>query len=277
LEIQPGSELLSPREFDRITKLVYRACGIDLKQGKLQMVQARLRKIIRHGKFGSFNAFYQHVAADNTGQELIALLDALTTNFTSFMREPAHFDFLRETILPAIKGEIRIWSSACSTGEEPFTIAFSLLEELGMEASPRAHILATDISTRALAAGKQATYPAKRFDGLSADWRRKYLMRGSGRWEGWYRVKPLVRGMIEFRRLNLMEPIRHPQLFHVIFCRNVMIYFNKATQEELVNRLAACLEPGGYLLTGIPKASPGLNIPTNISSPLSTGRGRHRC
>ncbi len=267
METRPVSEVLSPREFDQITELAYRTCGIDLKNGKQELVQARLGRKIRQGQFGSFKQYYDHVVTDTTGEELIALLDALTTNFTSFLREPAHFDFLRRTIAPGLKDQIRIWSAACSTGEEPYTIAFSLLEELGTPAASRIHILASDISSRALAAAERGVYEAERFKEFPKDWLSKYLLRGSDRWEGWFRVKPPVRRMIEFRRLNLMETFRPSQLFHVIFCRNVMIYFNKKTQEQLVNRFAACLKPGGYLLIGHSESLTGVEHPYTYVKP----------
>jgi chemotaxis protein methyltransferase CheR len=267
LETRPASEELSQREFDRITDLAFRTCGIDLKNGKQELVQARLGKKIRQGKFNSFKQYYEHVVADTTGQELIALLDALTTNFTSFLREASHFDLLRKTIVPSLKGQIRIWSAACSTGEEPYTIAFSLLEELGMPAASRIHILASDISSRALAAAERGAYETERFRDFPKDWLGKYLLRGSDRWEGWFRVKPPIRSMIEFRRLNLMEPFRPAQPFHVIFCRNVMIYFNKETQGQLVNRFASCLAPGGYLLIGHAESLTGLEHPYDYVKP----------
>jgi len=258
---------LSPREFNQITELAYRTCGIDLKNGKEELVQARLGKKIRQGKFSSFKEYYEHVVADKSGEELIALLDALTTNFTSFLREAGHFELLRKTIAPGIKGTIRIWSAACSTGEEPFTIAFSLLEELGMPAASRIQILASDISSRALAAAERAVYATDRFKDFPPDWPRKYLLRGSEGSQGWFQVKPAIRRMVEFQRLNLMEPFRPPNLFNVIFCRNVMIYFNKATQEQLVNRFALCLEPGGYLLIGHSESLTGLKHPYQYVKP----------
>lgn len=267
MAILPESEILSPGEFEQIRALAYKTCGIDLKDGKRQLVQARLGKKIREGKFGSFKEYYNHVVADGSGEELIALVDALTTNFTSFLREPAHFDFLRKTILPGLKSPIRIWCAASSTGEEPFTIAFSLLEELGMEGGSRAHILATDISTRALDTACRAVYPAERFAGMPADWLSKYLLRGSDRWQDWYRVKPAIRNMIEFRRLNLVERFQHARVFQVIFCRNVMIYFDKPTQADLVNRMAAFLEPGGYLLIGHSESLTGLTHPYQYVKP----------
>ena len=267
MALHPENEVISPHEFEQISELAYRTCGIDLKNGKQQLVQARLGRKIREGKFGSFEAYYHHVLADSSGEELAAMLDALTTNFTSFLREPAHFEFLRKTILPHLRNPIRIWCAACSTGEEPFTIAFSVLDGLGIEAGSRASILATDISTRALAWARRAAYPAERFTACPPDWLSKYLLCGAGRWQGWYRVKPAVRNMIEFRRLNLMEPFRHSQPFQVIFCRNVMIYFDKATQQNLVCRMAACLEPGGYLLIGHSESLTGLQHPYQYIQP----------
>lgn len=264
---RPAAELLSQREFDQITELAYRTCGIDLKNGKQELVQSRLGKKIRQGKFESFKQYYDHVVADRTGEELIALLDALTTNFTSFLREAAHFDFLRKTIVPCLNGQIRIWSAACSTGEEPYTIAFSLLEELGMPATSRIQILASDISTRVLASAERGAYLAERFKDVPRDWLSRYLLRGSDHLEGWFQVKPIIRRMIEFRRLNLMETFRPAQPFQVIFCRNVMIYFNKETQEQLVNRFASCLAPGGYLLIGHSESLTGLKHPYEYIKP----------
>jgi chemotaxis protein methyltransferase CheR len=264
---RPASEIISPRELEQITDLAYKSCGIDLKNGKQELVQARLGKKIREGQFKSFKDYYEHVVADKTGESLVALLDALTTNFTSFLREATHFDFLRKTILPGVKGPVRIWSSACSTGEEPYTIAFSLLEELGLSAASRIDILASDISSRALAAAERGAYAEERFKDFPADWLRKYFLRGSGRWDGWYRVKPLFSSLIEFRRFNLMDTPSPAQPFHVIFCRNVMIYFNKETQEQLVNRFASCLVPGGYLLIGHSESLTGLKHPYDYIKP----------
>ncbi|MGD1069572.1 MAG: protein-glutamate O-methyltransferase CheR [Bryobacteraceae bacterium] len=263
----PTNEVLSPAAFLKIGELALRTCGIELRDGKQQLVQARLGKKIRQGNFASFDEYYRHVVADPTGLELTALLDALTTNFTSFLREASHFDFLRKSIMPHLAGTIRVWSAACSTGEEPFTVAFSLLEELGMGAAGRIRILASDLSSRVLETAARGAYQAERFSACPPEWQRKYLLRGSERWEGWYRVKPEVRRLIEFRRLNLMETFQPRHLFHAIFCRNVMIYFDRETQAQLVNRLAACLEPGGYLLIGHSESLTGLAHPYQYIKP----------
>lgn len=260
-------EQLSQRELNLVTDLAYRTCGIDLRKGKKELVQARLGRKIRQGQFGSFKQYYDHVVTDTTGEELIALLDALTTNFTSFLREPAHFDFLRRTIAPGLKDQIRIWSAACSTGEEPYTIAFSLIEELGNAAASRIHLLASDISARALATAERGVYQAERFRDFPPDWLSRYLLRGADRAKGWFRVKPAIRGMIEFQRVNLMEPFPPAKSFQVIFCRNVMIYFDKETQQRLVNRFASCLDPGGYLLIGHSESLTGLKHPYDYVKP----------
>ena len=243
---------LKPHEFEAIRRLAYEKFGLDLRNGKEELVAARLGKRMRQGGFDSFEKYYRHVVGDSTGEALIGMIDALATNHTSFLREAAHFDFLKQSVLPDLlkRPHIEMWSAACSTGEEPYTLAFTLWDQWGADAFRKVRILATDISTKALAAAESAVYPAERFSAVPTGWLRQYLLRGEGRWKGWYRVKPAVRSQIEFARLNLVEPFSQRSLFPVIFCRNVMIYFDKPTQEGLVNRLAACLEPGGYLFIG---------------------------
>src|SRR5579872_465104 len=246
-EVRP----LTAREFEQFRHLAYDKFGLDLRNGKEQLVSARLGKKIRELHFRSYQEYYRHVLEDSSGEALAALIDALTTNHTSFFRESAHFDFLRQTILPALRDRPRIgiWSAACSSGEEPYTIAFSVIEELGEGAFDKLRILATDISARVLASAQKGVYPAARFEGMPPLQQRRFLLRGERR-KDWYQVKPEVRGLVEYSRLNLMENFAHLGPFPVIFCRNVMIYFDKPTQQELVRRLAGRLEPGGYLLIG---------------------------
>jgi chemotaxis protein methyltransferase CheR len=200
---------------------------------------------------------------------LIGMIDALATNHTGFLREPAHFDFLRDQILPALAGRhtIDIWSAACSTGEEPYTIAFTAMENMLSSDYGRLRILATDISTKALDSARHATYPAERFAELPPGWMPRFLLRGQGRWKGWYRIKPEVSGRVEFARLNLVEPFSHTRRFPLILCRNVMIYFDKPTQERVVNRLAGHLEPGGYLFVGHAESLTGVDHPLQYVRP----------
>ncbi len=243
---------LKAREFAEIRRLAYDTFGLDLRAGKETLVAARLGKQIRQSGCRSFEEYYQRVVADSTGESLINLIDALTTNHTSFFREPAHFDFLRKTFLPEWKsrGSIDVWSAACSTGEEPYSIAMCILEEFGPAMPGKLRILATDISTRVLAKAVDGIYPAERFEGLPPLQLRKYWLRGEAGWAGSYRAKKELRALIEFRRLNLLDPLPQIGRFPLIFCRNVMIYFDKLTQQRVVEHLSGCLEPGGYLFTG---------------------------
>jgi chemotaxis protein methyltransferase CheR len=265
---------LTRREFEQFRRLAYEEFGLDLHDGKEQLVSARLGKKIRELRFQSYQEYYRHVLEDQTGEALAALIDALTTNHTSFFRESAHFDYLRQTILPGLRdrSQITIWSAACSSGEEPYTIAFSAIEELGEAAFDRVRILATDISNKVLANAHRGVYPAARFEPMPAAQLRRYLLRGQKQWKDWYQVKPEVRRMVEFRRLNLMEDFAHLGPFPVIFCRNVMIYFDKPTQQELVRRLAARLEPGGYLLIGHAESLNAIEHPLRYLKPAVYGK-----
>jgi chemotaxis protein methyltransferase CheR len=242
---------ISLAEFDRFRRLAYEKAGIDLKSGKEHLVSARLGKKIRELNLGSYDNYYRHVVADRTGAALTSLIDALTTNHTHFFREPAHFVFLRRHVLPQLRSRPRIemWSAACSSGEEPYTLAFCLKDYLRAAAS-RARILATDISTKVLAQAHRAIYPAERFSSTTPEDLRRYLLRAGSGSQVSYQIKPELRDMVEFRPVNLMENLSHLGTFPVIFCRNVMIYFDKPTQEGVVRRLTERLEPGGYLFIG---------------------------
>jgi chemotaxis protein methyltransferase CheR len=276
---------LKAREFAKIRQLAYDTFGLDLRAGKETLVSARLGKLIRKSAFGSFDEYYQHVVSDSTGESLVNLIDALTTNHTSFFREPAHFDFLRKTFLPEWKdrGDIDIWSAACSTGEEPYSIAMCLLDELGPAPPGKVHILATDISTRVLAKAGKGIYTADRFEGLPGLQLRRYWLRGEAGWAGSYRAKKELRDRIEFRRLNLLDPVPQIGRFALIFCRNVMIYFDRPTQQRVVEHLAGCLEPGGYLLTGHAESITGIEHGLQYVQPAvyrkasSTGREKRKC
>jgi chemotaxis protein methyltransferase CheR len=246
---------LTAGEFRQISELVYQRFGLDLKKGKEALVAARLGKRLRQKGIKSFAEYYRHVLADSSGEALIELIDSLTTNHTSFMREKAHFEFLTRAIKEEFSAlaSLEIWCAASSTGEEPYSIAMCLAEALprGPESRRRGfRILATDISTRVLAHAKRGVYVAERFKELPAAWRRAYLLRGEGECKGSYKIKPDLASYVEYQRLNLIEPFPHRRRFHVIFCRNVMMYFDKSTQQDIVQRLSACLEPGGYLFVG---------------------------
>jgi chemotaxis protein methyltransferase CheR len=259
-EIASEAPALRSIDFARIRSLAYQKFGLDLKGGKEELVSARLGKMVRNGGFQSLDEYYKHVVGDASGEALIGMIDALATNFTSFYREPAHFEFLAREIVPGWKErrQIRIWSAACSSGEEPYTLAFSLLEQLGGATQPALSILATDISTKALQTAQRGVYPAERFESVPAGWMRRFLLRGQDSSKGLYKVKPEVQLLIRFQRLNLIEPLPQTEPFALILCRNVMIYFDKPTQQRVVDRLADCLEPGGYLFVGHSESLAGL-------------------
>ncbi len=260
---------LTGNQFRRIAELARREFGLELGEGKQHLVASRLGKLMRQQGIFSFRDYYQRIEQDATGGALVELIDALTTNHTSFFREQAHFDFLVEQVFPDWKrsGPERIWSAASATGEEPYTIALLAREYFGAESSSLPQIVASDISTRALAAARKGIYREERFQGVLTPWLKKHLLHGEGHWRGWYRMRPEILAMVQFHRINLIEPLPEMGSFAVIFCRNVMIYFSRETQELLVNRLAACLQPGGYLFVGHSESLSGIRHPLQHLQP----------
>jgi chemotaxis protein methyltransferase CheR len=252
----PSTDTLAPETFAKIRRLVYDKAGIDLRSGKEQLVAARLGRKLRETQSATYEEYLRFVDKDRSGESLIALIDALTTNFTSFMRETAHFDFLRQTILPKLssRSTIDFWCAASATGEEPYSLMFTMLD-----AHPQCRLLATDISTKALDAARKGIYPAERFAACRKDWLPRYLLKGDGDFAGLYQVKPEVARRIEFRRLNLVEAFDPGRRFPLISCRNVLMYFDQPTQERVVNRLVTFLEPGGYLFVGHSERLAGIN------------------
>ncbi|MBW1742816.1 MAG: protein-glutamate O-methyltransferase CheR [Deltaproteobacteria bacterium] len=249
---------LSDLDFRRFSALVYEKCGIHLRKGKKELVRARLGKRLREGGFEDFKAYYRFLTQDGSGNELVKMLDAISTNLTSFFREGKHFDFLQDNIFPSYvadreaggRSRRRFWSAGCSSGEEPYSLAMCLLEYFGNGSDHDNKVLATDISTKVLAQARTGVYRAARFDKVPNALLRKYFHRGYGKQEGYFRVKPLLKEVVQFRRFNLMEPFAFKEGFDLIFCRNVMIYFNRSTQVALVNKFYDVLRDGGYLFVG---------------------------
>lgn len=256
---------LSDRDFRRFSSLVHEKCGIELHGGKKELVRARLGKRLREGGFKDFRAYYDYVLEDDRGEELVKMLDAISTNLTSFFREEKHFDFLNHTVFPSCVAEngrcsrLRVWSAGCSSGEEPFSLAICMMEYFGDKLPFDAKILGTDISTKVLARARDGIYAGERLNKIPKVLLRKYFQKGCGAQEGRFRVKPFLRSLVEFQRFNLMDPFPFREKFHVVFCRNVMIYFNKQTQQELVNKFHDCLVDGGYLLIGHSESLTGID------------------
>jgi chemotaxis protein methyltransferase CheR len=286
---------LSDAEFRLISETVYKHCGITLNENKRDMVQARLAKQLRDGGHASVSEYLKQVMSDASGDEFTDLIDAISTNLTSFFREADHFQYIKETLVPAMVKRSRTdqnrrllaWCAACSSGEEPYSLGITLCQSLvsasrlpgrpmpavdsqGGPAGWDIRILATDISTRMLRTAAAAQYPEARLTGVPPDCREVYFQadpqaphRPERRHDPerihLHEVRPFLRRMIRFRHLNLMDPWPFKGPFDLIFCRNVMIYFDQATQERLVSRFGQCLRPGGLLFTGHSESLSGIN------------------
>ncbi len=258
--------VLGEKEFRQISDLVYEHCGINLHDGKKELVRSRLAKRLHKGRFTSFSSYIKHVLEDPTGKEFSILIDSLSTNLTKFFREERHFEYIRAQLLPRLvkakesrrQFRIRGWSAGCSSGEEPYSIALTLLDALGGKGCWDIKLLATDVSTRILERAQAGVYDKDRIDPIPLPLRSKYFMsRREGNKER-YEVGPAMREMVIFRYLNLMKdwPIKGPLDF--IFCRNVMIYFDKPTQARLIRRFYDLLGSGGVLFTGHSESLTGI-------------------
>jgi len=259
---------LGRREFEELRKLAYGTFGLDLREGKETLVAVRLGRRLRALGCSSYAEYLRILREDRAGEELSQLVDSLTTNFTSFLREPDHFQLLEKKILPCLRGRemVSIWSAGCATGEEPYSILFTALDAMGVGAERRIRVFATDISTRALAQARSGRYPASRCSQLPQHWRTRFWERVPGAAMD-MQVRSEYRQLVEFRRFNLMEGMGRLPVFPVIFCRNVMIYFDKATQEKLLNGFATRLEPGGYMLIGHSESLMGVRHPFEYVMP----------
>ncbi|MEW5723353.1 MAG: protein-glutamate O-methyltransferase [Thermodesulfobacteriota bacterium] len=266
---------LTDEDFYALSRLVHQKAGINLHEGKKELVRARLAKRIREGGFGDFGRYYRYVVEDESGDELVHLLDAISTNLTSFFREPKHFAFMVEKFLPELEKaksprndrRLRIWSAGCSTGEEAYSIAMTVLDHSPYFNHGDFKVLGTDLSTRALARALRGVYRFDRVKDIPPDLLRRHFQKGRGDWTGWYRVKPELGHACVFRHLNFVEsfPFRRP--FDLIFCRNVMIYFDKPTQHDLVRRLHQALAEGGYLFIGHSESLTGPGNPFKYVQP----------
>ncbi len=234
------------------------------------MIVSRLSKRLRTLELDSFQAYYDMVAGETEGEEFTLLLDLVSTNKTDFFREPKHFDFLREQTLPTLQStrRVRIWSSASSSGEEPDTIAMTLYDSVPDPERWDFKILASDISTRVLARAASGIYEDERVRDLPKDVVERHFLRGKGERAGMIKVKPHLIEMVRYRRINLMDeafPVKEP--LDLIFCRNVMIYFDRPTQAQLVTKFYRYLKPGGYLFIGHSESLQRLDQPFKAIAP----------
>lgn len=242
---------LDSHQFQEISRIVYHQCGINLKSGKEALVRARLMKRLRALQMPDVKAYMALISSAQGEREIHTLIDVMTTNKTSFFRESAHFDYLAETILPALdQPRLRFWSAACSSGEEPYTLAMVLREHIPAIDKKDVLILSTDISNRMLDSARKGIYPKERLQDVPRPLVQKYFETSAGGTDGGYRVGPALRKLVRLAPLNLMQPWPMKGPFHVIFCRNVMIYFDRPTQQRLVNRFHDMLPSGGHLFVG---------------------------
>lgn len=238
-------------DFERVRELIYRKAGISLHAGKQAMVYSRLSRRLRelgHGSFSSYLGWLEQASGISAEQEWQEFINCLTTNLTSFFREEHHFSMLAAELARRKGQRLRIWCNAASTGEEPYSLAMTVLEELGPSAD--VEILCSDIDTKVLAVAERGVYPATA-RGLGAERLRRHFLRGVGTNGGRICVKPELKRLVRFRTFNLMAPqwsLGDP--FDIVFCRNVMIYFDAATQRGVLERTHAVMRPHGLLFAG---------------------------
>jgi chemotaxis protein methyltransferase CheR len=259
-----NKDVLSRAQYEKLCRLIYDISGIALGESKEELLRSRMIKLLRASRTSTVDEYITRMQADESGELLVAFLDAVTTNKTNFFREKIHFDFLADTILPNLseivpKGEnLRIWCAASSTGEEPYTIAMVLLENKARWSPYGVTVLASDLSAKVLNQASQGIYATNKLEGIPQELLPRYFLKGVKHRQGFVRVKDELRRLIKFSRINLMEPFSFSKPFQVIFCRNVMIYFDRPTQEKLVAKFDNIMSPGGYLLVGHSESLSGI-------------------
>ena len=268
---------LSERVFQKLGTFIERKYGIKMPPIKRIMLESRLQKRLRALKLKSFEEYSKFVFNSDHGRnELVNMVDLATTNKTDFFREPHHFDFLLKNALPALlelygsgqRRPLRLWSAGCSTGEEPYTLAMALSEHAGNTPGFRFDILASDLSTSVLEAGRDAIYSQEKVDPIPYAMKRKYLLRSRDRESNLVRMTPDIRSKVRFEQMNFMdEHYSTADKMDIIFCRNVIIYFDRPTQRRILSRLAENLIPGGYLFVGHSETLNGLGVPVEVVGP----------
>ncbi len=261
---------MTAQEFVRLSEFIHIQCGIKMPPGKKIMLEARLQKRLKSVGASTFGQYCEYLFHSSNGQyELVEMINAVATNKTDFFREPGHFVILTDTVLPLFLDPasgsgpcFTIWSAGCSSGEEPYTLAMVLSEFAAHHPGFRFSILATDISTKVLEKARLGIYDEERIVPVPLPIKQKYLMKSRDRSKGQVRITPELRAMVRFERVNLMdEQYRRPELLDVIFCRNVIIYFDRLNQEQLLRRLCNSLKPGGYLFLGHSETVHGFDLP----------------
>ena len=265
---------LSGADFRRLASFIESELGIRMPESKRVMLESRLAKRIRQLGFESYSKYVDYVFSESgKSSELINMIDAVTTNKTDFFREPDHFDYLLDTIIPAMSREgarspKRFWSAGCSTGEEPYTLAMVLEEHRIRDPAFSYSIFASDLSSQVLAKAAEAVYRDEQIDPIPMSFKKKYLLRSKDRRQGLVRICPELRSKVHFSRLNFMDSqyvVDGP--FEVVFCRNVIIYFERRVQEEILRKLSVHIRSGGYLMLGHSETIAGMALPIHSVAP----------
>ncbi len=272
-----GIDHLRTQDFRRLATFIHEYSGIKMPSTKQTMVEGRLRKRLGATGFSNLGEYCRYLFDEGGLEaEAVHLIDVVTTNKTEFFREPDHFRFLADVALPRMLAErksgsnplIKAWSTASSIGAEPYTLAMVMHDLSQRTGGFRISILATDISTRVLQTASSAIFPEVMIAPVPLDMRKRYLLRGRRESHGLVRVVPEIRRLVQFGRLNLMEP-SYPvdQAMDIIFCRNMLIYFDKPTQQEVLTRLCDHLRPGGCLFLGHSESLAGFGLPLDAIAP----------
>lgn len=266
---------LSDKDFERLSQFIYTNYGIKLPMNKKIMLQSRLKSRLKENNIPTFKEYCDFVLKGKGGEaEIINMIDVVSTNKTDFYREAIHFDFLKQHALPEMVVDqganyIKVWSSACSSGEEPYTLTFVLSEFREQYPNFDFSILGTDISTRILEKARTAIYPMERVDVVPLSEKKKYLLRGKDQENPQIRIIPELRAKTRYARLNLIDDIYNgiPKDFDLLFCRNVLIYFDRPTQEKVINKLCAHLRTGGYFFLGHSESISAMDVPLKQIKP----------
>ncbi len=263
-----GMTNLSQESFAKFAHFITAELGIKMPDSKLTLVQSRLLRRVRELRLGSLEQYGEYFFTSGNSQERDEFINAITTNKTEFFREPDHFRYLVENVLPTISpnaSQLKVWSAACSSGEEPYTLAMLLSEYRRLAYGFDFAILATDVSTRVLAQARQGIDQESQIEPVPPDMRSRYLLRSRDKSKDQVRIVPELRQKVSFHRLNFMDDsYRIADMFDIIFCRNVLIYFDRPTQEAVINKICRNLVPGGYLFIGHSESLNGLDVPLSV-------------
>ena len=264
---------LSKQDFERLSTFIYGQYGIKMPEAKQIMLQSRLQKRLRALKMPSFTQYIDYVFSPAGSEEVVHMMDMVSTNKTDFFRESQHFDFLTQTVLPEFyelnrRSFIKCWSAGCSSGEEPYTLAMVFAEFAATHPGFDFSILGSDLSTVVLQKAVTAIYPEERVDIIPLELKKKYLLKSKDRTKPTVRITPELRAKASFMRLNFMDnSYNAPDNFDIIFCRNVLIYFDRQTQEAVINKLCRHLKPNGYFFLGHSESVTGINVPLKQIKP----------